>query len=906
MGGRPPVVGLLALVAAVLLASLLAASPVCAQMRIPLFSDAKPKVVKKKPFRPTLPNRNPMRVTASISADTVAPPKAENSEVSAVVGTSSSASVTVALANPRPGESDAVTSSTPGPESSGSSDSSDTETSQSDKPAAPKDAAVAASDADTDPTPAAEENAPADSAKDSASDTTSGITPNDADDDPIPAAETAEAPSVDEAAPAPEAQEQAAPAAEAEQAADQVAGEPAAAPDEAEQTDDAAPAEAELTVDTAANVAPSAPAEAAAAPAEDDAAETTAATNTADETAGETAQPEPSTTIPAETEQATKAADASSAADMAESAAAPSYDASVVLEVSPPPADVKETQTAALTPPNAPVPDEATPTEDETPAAAEAGPESDAADSDETAETPDEGAEKPAAAEETKPSGQGAEPASAEPAAAEPAEVAPPPAHPIVAEVRVRLVDPSFKKHVRAADLKALEEFYDTREGPPLWVTDAGFSDKAQAVIKEIGKADDWGLEASAFDLPPANDLLATSNALADDELQLSLAVLKYARYAQVGRMTPKQASPLFDQHPRLRDPKTVLTEIAAAPAPDTYLTSLHPQHEQFKRLHQALLKARAKAKASGRKPSNDRDVQLIVMNMERWRWLPRSLGALYVWNNVPEFNTRVIKNGKTVYVEKTIVGQLKYATPLFSAPMRNIVFHPNWTVPPTIVNEDLAPKLQGDSGGFFSTSKSAILARYGLKVNLKGEPVDPDTVDWKNVNVRAYTFTQDPGPSNVLGELKFNFPNRHAIYMHDTVQPELFDESVRSLSHGCIRVHDPDRFAAMLLAQDKGWSMAQVRNQLAKDQTSVIGLNRRIPVHITYFTAVVDAYGNVNKLGDIYGIDNRMAKKMFRNPARFPVPAMPADLEVSSRDRDQSRQRGGGLDSIISGLFGN
>ena len=307
----------------------------------------------------------------------------------------------------------------------------------------------------------------------------------------------------------------------------------------------------------------------------------------------------------------------------------------------------------------------------------------------------------------------------------------------------------------------------------------------------------------SDFAVPRADAHPATEDDQAAAELKLDLAALKYARYAEGGRRSPSSYNPLFDQRPPIRDPKTVLAELAAASNPDAYLTSLQPQHEQFKRLHQALLKARERAKASGTKPSNDRDVQLIVMNMERWRWLPRQLGALYVWNNVPEYNTRVVKNGKTIYVEKVIVGQLKYATPLFSAPMRNIVFHPNWTVPPTIVNEDLAPALQG-GGGLFN-SNTAILTNHGLSVSLKGQPIDPDSVDWKNVNIRSYTFTQDPGPDNVLGQLKFNFPNRHAIYMHDTVQPELFDQTVRSLSHGCIRVHDPDQFAAVLLGEDKG-----------------------------------------------------------------------------------------------------
>jgi len=899
MGGRPRVVGLLAAVAVVLFVSQLATTSLRAQMLVPLFGgNAKPKVVQKKQhFRPTLPYRNPMRVTAGISASADAAPQAENSEVSAAVGASSSASVTVALAETASGGSTAAAS--PGPESPDSPKSSDTQASQSEASASPQNSATP-SEADTTPaSAAADEDAPAAAGDDAASDTTSGSTPDDAKDDATPAAEAAEAPEAPQAVEAPSAPE-------AEQAAD----EPAAAPDEAEQTAEAPGDEAPP------DEAPRTPAETAASPTEDDAAAPTAATEAADDTTPAASTPATETPAePAESVQTTASTDANADTETAKPAAKPPYTASVVLEVSPPPdapldaaADetpspaTKETQTAALTPPAAPVPDEVSPPDEETPAAAEAEPDSDAADSDKSAETPDEDAVPPAAGEDAEPSRDSAEPAAAEPAEAEP-EVAQAPADPVVAEIRAKLADPSVQKHVSATDLKALEEFYGAHEGAPLWVTDAGFTDKARAVIAEIGKADDWGLEASAFDLPPANDLLATQNALADDELQLSIAILKYARYAQVGRLTPSQASPLFDQHPAPRNPKTVLTEIAAASAPDTYLSSLHPQDEQFKRLHQALLKARERAKANGTKPANDRDVQLIVINMERWRWLPRSLGTIYVWDNVPEFNTRVVKNGKTIYVEKTIVGQLKYATPLFSAPMRNIVFHPNWTVPPTIVNEDLAPALQ-EGGGLFGNSNTAILRNHGLSVSFKGQPVDPDTVDWKNVNIRTYTFTQDPGPDNVLGQLKFNFPNRHAIYMHDTVQPELFAETIRALSHGCIRVHDPDQFAAVLLGQDKGWSISQVRGLLAKRETSVISLNRHIPVHITYFTAVVDENGTVNKLGDIYGIDNRMAQKMFANPARFPIPVAP-DVEAAS-NQSRSRQASGGLDNLISGLFGN
>ena len=126
------------------------------------------------------------------------------------------------------------------------------------------------------------------------------------------------------------------------------------------------------------------------------------------------------------------------------------------------------------------------------------------------------------------------------------------------------------------------------------------------------------------------------------------------------------------------------------------------------------------------------------------------------------------------------------------------------------------------------------------------------------------YTFTQAPGPDNVLGVLKFNFPNRHAVYMHDTLQPELFNETVRTLSHGCIRVRQPDRLAALLLAEDKGWSAQQVKDLLAKGKNSGVSLSRPVPVHLTYFTAVVDGAGKLQTFADIYGLDKKMAQALF------------------------------------------
>jgi murein L,D-transpeptidase YcbB/YkuD len=478
------------------------------------------------------------------------------------------------------------------------------------------------------------------------------------------------------------------------------------------------------------------------------------------------------------------------------------------------------------------------------------------------------------------------------------------PADPIVGCIRLKLADPAFRTQGNSDSVAALESFYAEREGPPLWMTGAGFSAGAQAIIAEIQHAGDWGLPSEAFDLPPAGNLPATTEAQATDEIKLGLAILKYARFARGGRVSPARLSVLLDQKAALLDPKSILTEIEASAAPDAFLRSLNPKQEQFERLRQALIKARAKSQAQGREPNNEPNIQRLIINMERWRWMPAELGSLYVLNNIPAFTVRVIKDGKSIYEEKTVVGQLKYATPIFTANMSSIVFNPAWTVPETIKLEELQPSLR--QGGFLGGPDTSILRDHQLSVSYQGHPVDPDEIDWGRANILQYTFTQPPGPENVLGTLKFNFPNKHAIYMHDTVQPEFFAETARALSHGCIRVRQPDRLAQLLLSEDKGWSAQQVKDLLATGKNSVVALNRPVPVHLAYFTAVVDEQGKVQTFADIYGLDARMGSALFGNAAKFDAPSVTATVGGRQQKHSTWNTAAGGLTEAISGLFGN
>ncbi len=441
-------------------------------------------------------------------------------------------------------------------------------------------------------------------------------------------------------------------------------------------------------------------------------------------------------------------------------------------------------------------------------------------------------------------------------AAQAPEETAPPPdATPVVASIRAKLAE--MGKTSSSGDLTALEAFYNTR-GDPLWMTDMGFSGYALAAIDEMRRADDWGLSSSAFDLPPAGNLPKSPDEAAANEIKLDLAILKYARFARGGRTEPAKLNKLFGVAPTLPDPKKVMAGIAASETPDAYLRSLQPKHEQFQRLHQALLEARQSGKGS---------TQKIIVNMERWRWMPEDLGSLYLWLNVPEFNVYVVKDGKSIYTDKIVVGELKYSTPMFSADLKSVVFNPEWTVPPTIVRENLLPNLRG-GGGLFS-SNTAILTQHELKVKYNGRFVDAGSINWNTVNMGAVSFVQAPGPNNVLGKVKFVYPNPFSVYMHDTIKQGLFDTDMRAEGHNCPRVYKPGKMAAVVLAADQDMPQAQIDKLLAEGYNSSVAIQHHFPVHTTYFTATVDDNGKLKTYPDIYKLDAVVAAAIGAKEAR-------------------------------------
>jgi len=433
-------------------------------------------------------------------------------------------------------------------------------------------------------------------------------------------------------------------------------------------------------------------------------------------------------------------------------------------------------------------------------------------------------------------------------------------ADPIVLAVRQRLESmPAARDSGEQADYAALKAFYAQWAAAPLWLTNGALTPRAEQAVLEINQADSWGLKASAFELPKLGTPPSAVEALAEAEFKLSFAVLKYARAARGGRLEPTTVSRKFDQKPPIYDPGSLLIAIAEHGDVAAYLRQLHPRHEQFSRLRQALLAARATPPDAG----TANTVRRLIANLERWRWMPDDLGDFYVWDSVPEQMTRVVDRGEVTLSEKIVVGKPSTPTPIFSANMQFVIFHPSWGVPSGMKVQELWPQLRNTGGGWFSSYPlaSAVLAGHGLFVSRGGQPINPDAVDWSKVDIREFEFVQPPGPKNVLGIVKFRFPNKHDVYMHDTPERHLFGGAVRAFSHGCMRVQNPIRLAEVLLAHDKGWTLSDVQGYVRRG--GEIALKQPIPVHVTYFTAVVDDAGKVQYFPDVYGLDDRLASAL-------------------------------------------
>ena len=258
--------------------------------------------------------------------------------------------------------------------------------------------------------------------------------------------------------------------------------------------------------------------------------------------------------------------------------------------------------------------------------------------------------------------------------------------------------------------------------------------------------------------------------------------------------------------------------------------------------------------------PIGDRIDQLIL-NMERWRWLPKRFEEDYLLVNIPEYKLHVIEDGKEAMNMRVIVGKTLNATPVFSDKLEYVVLAPYWNVPFSIIDKELRPKLAANPY-YLDRLDMEVVKGWGAKAT----PVDPSSIDWANVTEDGfkYTLRRRPGPKNDLGDVKFIFPNSDNIYLHDTPHDELFSQTQRNFSHGCVRVEEPIKLATYLLRNKPNWDRSTIQDTIARRREKYITLEKKLPVYLVYFTAWADPDGHPHFRQDIYGHDKNLAKEYF------------------------------------------
>jgi L,D-transpeptidase YcbB len=430
--------------------------------------------------------------------------------------------------------------------------------------------------------------------------------------------------------------------------------------------------------------------------------------------------------------------------------------------------------------------------------------------------------------------------------------------------------------------------------------------------------AKDFTLNANRV---PRNGGRWTAQQTVAAEIEISQGILSYALQASGGRIPEpdRVLSSYLDRRPKLPDTTYVLASVAASDRPDALLLSYHPQHLQFQKLREAYaaLSASGAGKQAAAVPtsgdmilpgdahadvralrvrlnvpaadnnatvydaplvaavkrfqqsagltadgyvgtktrralnsSEDAKLETIRANMEQWRWMPAELGDTHLFVNIPAFSVVFVRGGEVALSERVIVGKTETQTPIFSKDLTTIVLRPEWFLPDSIKLEKLLS----------AQRRGTHIEQQGLVIR-KGTRVVPSwQINWAKANISHYEIFQPSGDGNALGDVKFLFPNKHSVYLHDTPSKSLFDSSQRLYSHGCIRLKNPLVMAQTLLDTDKGEKRYDVKNLVRRGPGgNAVALDKPIPVHIGYFTAWASDDGVVRIYRDSYSHEQRI-----------------------------------------------
>ncbi|TAL02410.1 MAG: murein L,D-transpeptidase [Porticoccaceae bacterium] len=413
-----------------------------------------------------------------------------------------------------------------------------------------------------------------------------------------------------------------------------------------------------------------------------------------------------------------------------------------------------------------------------------------------------------------------------------------------------------------------------------------------------FGKVDPAGIDPD-WELPraaPPLDFAAVSQAVDARQFETAFAVARpghalyaglragLARYRDLERRggwqaLPRQSATLHpgDRHddvPLLRarlalvedlaepSPDTCADPAAATPMPDPdcYDDALAAAVRSFQRSH--LLKADGVVGANTRAALNvpvAARINQIRINLERARWLLPGLPESFVLVDVPGYQLSYFRPGGDIWRARIVVGRPTRPTPTLRSAITHLTFNPTWTVPPTILREDVLPKVRKDAG-YLAQENIAVLDASGARL-------DPRGIDWSRPG--NLILRQDAGPHNALGRVAIRFPNTHTVYLHDTPAQELFERDQRALSSGCVRVEHALEFVRLLLDDETRWNADAIAAVVAEGSTREVDLARRVPLILYYWTVQTDADGALSFRPDLYQRDAALLAALDRSPGK-------------------------------------
>ncbi len=260
------------------------------------------------------------------------------------------------------------------------------------------------------------------------------------------------------------------------------------------------------------------------------------------------------------------------------------------------------------------------------------------------------------------------------------------------------------------------------------------------------------------------------------------------------------------------------------------------------------------------------RKIAIIRLNLERMRWLPRDLGQKYLLVNIPEYKLRLYENNDIKLNMAVIVGDTKFPTPVFSDKMAYVVLNPNWNIPDSIAKNELIPKLLKDPNYLANNGIDIYAGWNGAVEKVDSKEVLDSAILQDETNLQTFRFSQNSSKANPLGKMKFMFPNKHSVYIHDTPGKSLFTYARRAFSHGCIRLSKPEELLSTIASEDKNLDITKANEILANTAITdkSIGLDKKIPIHIVYLTSWVDENGILQFRDDIYNFDKMQKELLF------------------------------------------